>query len=58
MTGTSALRCGDPTGRWCSKNSDPAAAVAFADDLAAQAPRLQGVVGALAACEAFARGVA
>ena len=34
--------------------SDPAAAAAFADDLAAEWPALQGVVGALAACEAFA----
>jgi GNAT superfamily N-acetyltransferase len=48
-----ALRRSD--GPLVFENSDPAAAVAFADDLAAQAPRLQGVVGALSACEAFAR---
>jgi predicted GNAT family acetyltransferase len=35
--------------------SDPAAAAAFADDLAPDWPELQGVVGAQAACEAFAR---
>jgi predicted GNAT family acetyltransferase len=35
--------------------SDPAAAVAFADDVAPDWPKLQGVVGALPACEAFAR---
>jgi len=35
--------------------SDPAAAVAFADDLAPDWPKLQGVVGARDACEAFAR---
>jgi predicted GNAT family acetyltransferase len=35
--------------------SDPDAAVAFADDLASDWPTLQGVVGAQAACEAFAR---
>jgi len=35
--------------------SDPVAAVAFADDVAPDWPKLQGVVGALAACEAFAR---
>ena len=35
--------------------SDPAAAVAFADDLASEWPALQGVVGTLAACEAFAQ---
>lgn len=35
--------------------SDPSAAVAFADDLAPEWPALQGIVGTLAACEAFAR---
>jgi len=35
--------------------SDPAAAAAFADDLARDWPALQGVVGTLAACEAFAQ---
>ena len=35
--------------------SDPEAAVAFADDVAPDWPKLQGVVGALPACEAFAR---
>jgi predicted GNAT family acetyltransferase len=35
--------------------SDPAAAVAFADDVAPDWPKLQGVVGALDACKAFAR---
>ena len=35
--------------------SDPAAAAAFADDIARDWPSLQGVVGTLAACEAFAR---
>jgi len=35
--------------------SDPAAAVAFAEDLAPDWPKLQGVVGARDACEAFAR---
>jgi predicted GNAT family acetyltransferase len=44
-----------PDGPLVFEDSDPAAAVAFADDLAAQSPRLQGVVGALPACEAFAR---
>lgn len=44
-----------PDGPLVFEDSDPAAAAAFADDLAAQAPRLQGVVGALPACEAFAR---
>lgn len=34
--------------------SDPGAAVAFADDLGREHPELQGVVGAPAACEAFA----
>lgn len=34
--------------------SDPAGAAAFADDLARTLPRLQGVVGAPAACGAFA----
>ena len=37
------------------EDSDPAAATAFADDLAAEWPALSGVVGSLAACEAFAR---
>ena len=35
--------------------SDPLAAAAFAEDLAPDWPLLQGVVGALAACESFAR---
>ena len=35
--------------------SDEAAAEAFADDLAGEMPGLSGVVGALRACEAFAR---
>lgn len=35
--------------------SDPAAAAAFAEDLATCCPRLQGVVGSLPACDAFAR---
>jgi predicted GNAT family acetyltransferase len=35
--------------------SDPAAAAAFADDLAGECPALQGVVGSLTACEEFAR---
>ena len=35
--------------------SDAAAAAAFADDLARDWPQLQGVVGAAAGCEAFAR---
>jgi predicted GNAT family acetyltransferase len=35
--------------------SDPSAAEAFADDLAPEWPLLQGIVGTLAACEAFAR---
>ena len=35
--------------------SDPAAAVAFAEDVAPDCPSLQGVVGARDACEAFAR---
>jgi GNAT superfamily N-acetyltransferase len=34
--------------------SDPAAAAAFAADLAADAPDLPGIVGGLTACEAFA----
>ena len=48
-----ALRRAD--GPLVFEDSDPEAAVAFADDLAARAPRLRGVVGALPACEAFAR---
>jgi predicted GNAT family acetyltransferase len=48
-----ALRRSD--GPLAFEDSDPAAAVAFAADLAARSPRLQGVVGALPACEAFAR---
>src|SRR5512143_2756158 len=36
-----------PDGPLVFEDSDPAAVVAFADDLAAHAPRLQGVVGAL-----------
>jgi predicted GNAT family acetyltransferase len=36
------------------EDSDPAAAVAFAADLAMQSPRLQGAVGSRRACEAFA----
>jgi len=44
-----------PDGPLVFEDSDPAAAVAFADDLAAQSPQLQGVVGALRGCEAFAR---
>ncbi len=43
-----------PDGPVVFEDSDPAAAVAFAADLAAQAPRLQGVVGSRRACEAFA----
>jgi predicted GNAT family acetyltransferase len=35
--------------------SDPAAAEAFAADLAGDGPELQGVMGAAAGCEAFAR---
>lgn len=37
-----------------TRHSDPDAAIAFAEDLAGGWPDLQGVVGALAACEAFA----
>lgn len=37
------------------ENADPAAAAAFAHDLVADCPRLSGIVGALPACEAFAR---
>jgi predicted GNAT family acetyltransferase len=36
------------------ENSDAEAAVAFARDIATDWPRLQGVVGTLASCEAFA----
>jgi RimJ/RimL family protein N-acetyltransferase len=35
--------------------SDPEAAAAFAEDLAGDCPQLEGVVGSVAACEAFAR---
>jgi len=48
-----ALRRGD--GPVMLEESDPAAAEAFAHDLAGDWPALPGVVGALAACEAFAR---
>jgi predicted GNAT family acetyltransferase len=44
-----------PDGPLVFEDSDPAAVEAFAADLAVDAPRLQGVVGALRACEAFAR---
>jgi predicted GNAT family acetyltransferase len=44
-----------PDGPVVFEDSDPAAAVAFATDLATQSPRLQGVVGSRRACEAFAR---
>ncbi len=37
------------------EDADPAAAVAFARDLVGECPRLSGVVGKLAACEAFVR---
>ncbi len=37
------------------EGSDPEAAAAFARALAAEMPRLPGIVGALPACEAFAR---
>ncbi len=50
-----ARRSSATTARWSSAQSDPAAAAAFADDLARDWPGLQGVVGALAGCEAFAR---
>jgi predicted GNAT family acetyltransferase len=43
-----------PDGPLVFEDSDPAAAVAFAADLAPQSPRLQGVVGSRRACEAFA----
>jgi predicted GNAT family acetyltransferase len=48
-----ALR--QPDGPLAFEDSDPAAAEAFAADLAQDVPRLQGVVGALRGCEAFAR---
>jgi predicted GNAT family acetyltransferase len=44
-----------PEGPLVVEESDPAAAAAFAQDLAAEVPGLAGVVGALPACEAFAR---
>ncbi len=44
-----------PDGPLVFEDSDPAAAAAFAEDLAPRAPRLPGVVGALRGCEAFAR---
>jgi predicted GNAT family acetyltransferase len=44
-----------PDGPLVFEDSDPDAAAAFATDLAADVPRLAGVVGALPACEAFAR---
>jgi uncharacterized protein len=44
-----------PDGPLFFEDSDPEATVAFADDLAGTAPRLQGVVGALRGCEAFVR---
>jgi len=44
-----------PDGPLVFEDSDPAAATAFAADLAGRSPRLQGIVGALPACEAFAR---
>jgi len=47
-----ALRRSD--GPLVFEDSDPAAAVAFAADLATQSPRLQGVVGSRRACAAFA----
>jgi predicted GNAT family acetyltransferase len=37
------------------EDTDPPAAHAFAEDLASSAPQLQGIVGSLPACEAFAR---
>jgi predicted GNAT family acetyltransferase len=48
-----ALRRGD--GPVVFEDSDPPAAQAFARDLAPAAPKLQGAVGSLPACEAFAR---
>jgi len=44
-----------PDGPLVFEDSDPAAAAAFAADLAVHTPQLQGVVGALPACEAFIR---
>jgi len=44
-----------PDGPLVFEDSDPIAVVAFAADLAARAPKLAGVVGALRGCEAFAR---
>jgi predicted GNAT family acetyltransferase len=44
-----------PDGPLVFEDSDPAAAVAFATDLATQSPRLPGVVGSRRACEAFAQ---
>lgn len=44
-----------PDGPVVFENADPAAAAAFAHDLAADCPKLSGAVGALAACKAFAR---
>jgi predicted GNAT family acetyltransferase len=53
--GSFGAALGRPDGPLVFEDTDPAAAEAFADDLAARAPRLQGMVGALVACEAFAR---
>ena len=55
LTAIAASRSSATTGRCSWVQSDPAAAAAFADDLVRDWPALQGVVGALAACEAFAR---
>jgi GNAT superfamily N-acetyltransferase len=43
-----------PDGPVVFENADPAAAAAFAHDLAADCPRLSGIVGTLPACESFA----
>ncbi len=48
-----ALRYGD--GPMLVEESDPEAAAAFAADVTGDCPDLPGVVGALAACESFAR---
>ena len=37
------------------ENAHPAAAEAFAHDLAGEHPKLPGIVGTLSACEAFSR---